>query len=56
VVRANLEIFLISRGAVWKFSGLRLDFRQRQGIFCKSGGDFLVLELFLNGECGGPSP
>jgi hypothetical protein len=45
-----LEILLDSRGAVWNSIRLRLNFKQRQGPFCKSGRDFSSLELFSNGE------
>jgi hypothetical protein len=40
VATTNLEIFSISRGAVGKIGGLRVDFRQEQVVLCKAGFDF----------------
>jgi hypothetical protein len=44
--RANLEIFSISRGAVGKIGGLRLDFGQEQGVLCTASLDFWLRIYF----------
>jgi hypothetical protein len=39
-LRLYLEIYSESRGSIWNFCGMWLDFEKIQGALCKTGLDF----------------